>query len=380
MKKLLLSAVVSLLVLTGYSQQTGNYISATIKPGSKTNSVYIVIKSNTTITGAKFSSLQFELGIPTTISPKPGFTVTSIDNLISYATDAGIETQDGVTYYGYGFSGDGGQGGSGTTYTAGMEYTMAEVFFTGNPSATSAVRLMQLPNGGTTHNANFYVADRGFDVTNQTAQFYSDNPSNVSNDGNGYTGSSYVMVTNIALPLKLSTFTATASKNTSLLSWTVENQDANSSHFEIERSINGADFNNVGRVDATSNSYASYTFSDKNISVTGTVYYRLKMVDKNGQISYSDVKTIRLKNGAFIVNLYPNPIQNLAKLTISLENPQMVNVSVNDALGNQIKQFQFNGIKGKNERSVDLSSVNSGTYLITVQAGNQLQTISIIKN
>lgn len=380
MKKLLLSAIVVLLTLTGFSQQTGSYISATIKPGSKANSVYLVIKSNTTITGAKFSSLQFELGIPTTITPKAGFTITSMDPLISYATDAGTETQDGVTYYGYGFSGDGGQGGSGTTYTAGVEYTMAEVFFSGNPSATSQVRLMQLPNGGTTHNVNFYVADRGFDVTNQTAQFYSNNPANVSNDGNGYTGSSFVFITNIALPVKLATFTAFAKNNNSLLAWSVENQDANSSHFEIERSADGSNFDNIGSVNATNNSHASYTYTDKNVSLSGTVYYRLKMVDKDGRFSYSDIKTVHFNKQRFAVSLYPNPVQSFAKLTISLENTEPVNVSVNDASGKQVQQIHFTGQKGENERTLDLSTVNSGTYVVTILAGNKVQTISVIKN
>jgi hypothetical protein len=380
MKKLLLSATVFFLVLTGFSQQTGNYISATLKPGSKANSVYIVIKSNTTITGAKFSSLQFELGIPTTVTPKPGFTITSMDPLISYATDGAVETQNGVTYYGYGFSGDGGQGGSGTTYTAGIEYTMAEVFFTGNPAAASQVRLMQLPNGGTTHNVNFYVADRGFDVTNQTAQFYSDNPANVSNDGNGYSGSSFVFITNVALPVKLSTFTASAKNNHSLLAWSVENQDVNSSHFEIQRSADGSNFDNIGRGDATNNSQASYTYTDKNVSLSGTVYYRLKMVDKDGEVSYSDIKTVHLDKQSFAVRLYPNPVQSFTTITISLENTQPVNVSVNDALGKQIKQIHFAGQTGENERTLDLSTINSGTYLITIQVGNKIQTISIIKN
>ncbi|HSN07878.1 MAG TPA: hypothetical protein VLS85_02515, partial [Hanamia sp.] len=164
-KHFLLLFFALLFFLFGFSQSAGNYVSATITPGSQSNSVYVVIKSNTTLTGVKLSTLQFEIGIPTSVGTQPGFSITSLDPTVSYATDGATETQNSTTYYGYGFSGNGSLTGSGNTYTAGVEDTVAEVFFTGNPSALSQVRLMQLPSGGTTGNVNFYLADRGFDIT-----------------------------------------------------------------------------------------------------------------------------------------------------------------------------------------------------------------------
>ena len=380
-KNLLLLLLSSFNIFNAFSQTAGNYFSGTIEPGSQANSVYIVIKSNTTLTGVKFSSFQFELGILTTVSPRPSESITSSDPTITYAKDSAIETQGGKQYYGYGFSGIGTTLGTAKTYTANAEYILAEVFFSGNPSATSEVRMMQLPNGGSTLNVNFYIADRGFDVTNQPAQFYSNvSSSNFSNDGNGYTGSSYVFITGVALPVKLSSFNVTSKNNDALLGWTVENQDATSSHFEIERSTNGTDFSSIGTVNATSESKATYSYTDENINLSGTVYYRLKMVDKDGQFAYSDVKSVQFKNAGFAVTLYPNPVQNITKLNITLDQAQVIKVSINDALGNRINQMEITGQKGMNEKTIDLSSVPKGSYMIRIQAGQNLKTIPIIKN
>src|SRR6185437_2769901 len=280
MKKYFLLLTFAFFSQIAFCQPTsGKFFSATLKPGSQLNSVYIVVKSNTTLTGVSFSTFEFELGIPTTsVGSRPNFTVNSFDPTITYATDGAIETQDGQDYYGYGFSGNGSANGS-SLFTAGVEYTMAEVFFTNSPTVPAQVRLMQLPNGGTgTGNVYFYVADHGFDVTNTDAQFYGGPGTTVSNDGNGYSGSSYVYI-NVVLPIKLSSFNATSKNNNALLNWTVENQDATSSHFEIERSINGTDFNSIGTVNATSDSKATYSYTDENTNLSGIVYYRLKMVN-----------------------------------------------------------------------------------------------------
>lgn len=358
----------------------GKFFSATLKPGSQLNSVYIVVKSNVTLTGVSFSTFEFELGIPTSsVGTRPGFTVTSFDPTVTYATDGAIETQDGNTYYGYGFSGNGSANGS-TTFTKDVEYTMAEVFFTGAPSVTSQVRMMQLPNGGTgTGNVYFYVADHGFDVTNTDAQFYGGSGTTVSNDGNGYNGSSYVYI-NIVLPIKLSSFNVTSKNNDALLGWSVENQDATSSHFEIERSTNGTDFNSIGTVNANAESKATYSYSDKNVNLSGTVYYRLKMVDKDGQFVYSDVRSVQFQNAGFAVTVYPNPVQNITKLNITLTQAQVIKVSINDALGSRIKQMEIAGQQGMNEKAIDLSTVPKGSYMIRIQAGQNLQTLPIIKN
>ena len=385
-KYFLLSILAFYFSFTAIAQSSGNYVAATVKPGSTSSSVYVAFTSNTTLTNSKFSTFQFTLAIPATVAPVPTASVTSFDPLITYPpVQQSQETQNATLFTVYSFSGDGAQSGGGITYTAGVEYNIAEVFFTGGPSdALTNLRIVQIPNGGANTNNNFYLADRGFDVTNQTAQFYSSTPANVSNDGNGYTGSSYAIITSGVLPIKLTNFSAIRKDNDAVLNWQVANQDANSSHFEIERGYTGSDFTNIARVDVNLNSgaTATYTFNDADLLIkksNGVVFYRLKMVDKDGQFTYSDIRNIKLSLKAFAANLYPNPAKGFSNLIIDLDNPSQVGVSVSDASGRIVHKIQFTGFKGVNQQKIDLSKLAGGTYLVKVNAGNEVQTISLIK-
>lgn len=387
MKKYFILSILSLyFAFNAVSQASGNFVSGTVKPGSTNSSVYVTIKSNTTLTNSQFSTFQFALAIPASVTPAPTASITSADPALTYApVQVSLETQSSTVFTVYSFSGDGAQTGSGITYTAGVEYNIAEVFFSGGPSnALSNLRIVQIPNGGLANgNDNFYAEDRGFDVTNQAAQFYSSTPANVSNDGNGYTGSSYAIITSGVLPVKLTNFSAIKKNNDALLNWQVSNQDANSNYFELQRSFNGTDFKKVGRVDVNLSSglAGSYVFTDVNAAALRStiLYYRLKMVDKDDKATYSAIKNIRLTSKAFGVNVYPNPAREFSTVNIDLENESTIILSLTDASGKLLQKTQFNGFKGLNQKQIDLSKFASGSYLLKVNSGNEIQTLSIIR-
>ncbi len=388
MKKYFLLSILSLcFAFNAISQTSGNFVSATVKPGSTSSSVYVAITSNTTLTNSEFSTFQFALAIPASVTPISTASVTSANPAITYApVQVSSETQNSTLFNVYSFSGDGAQTGTGITYTAGVEYNLAEVFFSGGPSnALANLRIVQIPNGGIANgNDNFYAEDRGFDVTNQAAQFYSSTPANVSNDGNGYTGSSYAIITSGVLPIKLTNFSAIRKDNDAVLNWQVANQDATSSHFDVERGFTGTDFKSIGRVDVNLNSgaTATYSFNDVNIAAAksnGLIFYRLKMVDKDGKFTYSPVKSVRLTSKGFGVNLYPNPAKGFSNLSIELSNPSQIVLSITDAAGRIVQNIEFTGFKGLNQKRIDLSKLAGGSYMIKVNNGSEVQSVSLIK-
>ena len=69
--------------------------------------------------------------------------------------------------------------------------------------------------------------------------------------------------------------------------------EQNNAYFDVERSIDGRLFTNIGRVAAVQNpgTLNQYTYTDHQ-PLTGRVLYRLKQVDIDGKISYSVVITI----------------------------------------------------------------------------------------
>jgi len=108
----------------------------------------------------------------------------------------------------------------------------------------------------------------------------------------------HVKVT-IPLPVKLFSFDGSAdAENAVKLNWTTEYEN-NFSHFQVERSANGKDFTDLGRVNSNQNSKEKklYEFTDetgKNILSPDVISYRLKMIDLAGKTEYSKVITVRL--------------------------------------------------------------------------------------
>jgi hypothetical protein len=81
----------------------------------------------------------------------------------------------------------------------------------------------------------------------------------------------------------------------SRLEWTT-GQETNLRTFIVERSSDGDNWAPVGQV-AARGSYSFYEFSDSSPLDAGRdvmFYYRLKMVDNNGYVSYSDVREVSL--------------------------------------------------------------------------------------
>ncbi|HEY8399791.1 MAG TPA: T9SS type A sorting domain-containing protein [Cytophagaceae bacterium] len=99
------------------------------------------------------------------------------------------------------------------------------------------------------------------------------------------------------------------SDKTVLLTWATLSE-TNADRFYIERSKDGLNFESIGSVKALGHSSITQTYQyiDGNPE-TGIIYYRIREVDKDGNISYSGIKKLEL-NQYSLFNVYPNPSHN----------------------------------------------------------------------
>jgi len=118
------------------------------------------------------------------------------------------------------------------------------------------------------------------------------------------------------LPITLSGFNASLDKDAVDLSWSSQ-MEINSDHFTVERSTDaGAHWSDIGTVAAHgfSSTVLNYSFTD-NSPAKGTNQYRLKLVDRDGKFTYSEVKAVR--NGLITaVSVYPNPAHDYVNVTL----------------------------------------------------------------
>ena len=165
------------------------------------------------------------------------------------------------------------------------------------------------------------------------------------------------------LPVLLTDFTVNATSNTATISWTTQ-QEANSAYFAIERSTNGANWEQIATVEAKGNSstVSNYNYQD-NASLNGVSYYRLKMVDMDGSYMYSDIKVIRtdLVKG---ISFFPNPAKDFVNVSLSASAGEVTVQLINQS--GQVLQERKQAAGNGTTVSMNIQQYAQGMYIVKV--------------
>jgi hypothetical protein len=163
------------------------------------------------------------------------------------------------------------------------------------------------------------------------------------------------------LPVKLISFEAKkSSESTALLTWATS-EESNSRNFEIQKSTQGITWIPLGTLNAQgeSSTTVQYLFTDKN-PVEGNNFYRLKMVDLDGTFSYSAIINVSF-HGLPRAGIYPNPaFENFQFKSDDLKN--IVRVQIHNQEGKVIHQATSIASDG-----VDVKQFPSGLYTISIE-------------
>ena len=189
-----------------------------------------------------------------------------------------------------------------------------------------------------------------------------------------------------ALPVDLQKFTAVKKGNEDvLLEWTVSNE-LNVSYYELQlaRGYDEFQHNNfieIGKTTANNSAAAQqYSFTDKEKNKAGVRYYRLKIVDRDGKYTFSQVRAIVFTND-IKWQVYPNPSSGLFSLVYQLNEGEKLIVKVYDVNGKLAKTTSTAGTGFVQKLGIDLQSPSfaPGLYLVEVMTGEKKQLFKIIK-
>lgn len=184
-----------------------------------------------------------------------------------------------------------------------------------------------------------------------------------------------------ALPLSLQRFRAQLQQQDVLLQWRTATEQ-NTAIFYIERSQDGKVFQSIGNVAAagTSTAVKDYSFTDTD-PLTGTAYYRLKMVDMDGRFTYSAVIIVRMhNNGLTALQLSPNPAQNILQVQLATTNNDKVSLQIVDAAGRVVKTEQYTTMGNSLAVSIDITGLPAGHYTLVASSKRGRETRQFIKN
>jgi hypothetical protein len=166
------------------------------------------------------------------------------------------------------------------------------------------------------------------------------------------------------LPIELLSFNTSQEANLVKLNWEVS-AGSNPYHFEIEQSTNGIEFKSIEIIKAsTATKYSTVDASNKE---EGYYYYRLKMIDKDGKITFSNTRKIYIGTNKFsIEEVYPQPVKS-GSLNVKLNATKTgdMKYSITDVAGKVIVNAGTLVKKGNNNLTINISNLKSGTYYLS---------------
>lgn len=178
------------------------------------------------------------------------------------------------------------------------------------------------------------------------------------------------------LPVTVTDFTAQKNKETVLLNWNATNE-TNFKKYEVERSIDGSGFYKIGEV--AGRNLANYSFIDNNLPNANTAFYRLKMIDKDGQFEYSKTVFVRIANNFSNAMVYPNPARENISVKLQQALTTNSNLFIADISGRVVYQQTVSG--GQRNIDLNVSTFPAGRYFIKISNNNELinQSFVVIK-
>lgn len=185
------------------------------------------------------------------------------------------------------------------------------------------------------------------------------------------------------LPVKLNYFTAQLNTNSVDLKWATSTE-VNFSHFVIERSYNGTNFEEVATIFGFGNStdLINYQYSDKAYATGKTViYYRLRQVDIDAKSEYSATRMIRIGNNdnpSLSILTYPNPVSNELRVTIPENWQNKVVLYELFNMSGQVTGKIINAASGQTE-VMNVSNLQSGIYILRATCEGKSAQQKIVK-
>jgi hypothetical protein len=183
------------------------------------------------------------------------------------------------------------------------------------------------------------------------------------------------------VPVELVSFSAEVIGDEVVLKWLTATE-TNNRGFEVERASSSTTpvqgwakiFFVEGR--GTTTEMTDYSYKDK-ITNPGTYVYRLKQIDFNGTVSYSEEIVVDItgpKDYALYQN-YPNPFNPTTTIKFALPIDSRVKLNVYNTLGQLVETLVDREMEsGYHEVNFDAARLSSGVYLYQLQTGNYIST------
>jgi hypothetical protein len=159
--------------------------------------------------------------------------------------------------------------------------------------------------------------------------------------------------------------------------------EQNLSHFTLQRSFDGQEFDDAAVLftDGNSDVQKHYRFTDHpDQGISPLIYYRLKLVDLDSKYRYSGVVMVKTdRNGSQRLMVYPNPVAGELRISIPDSwQSKAVSYKVYNSAG-VLMQQRLNDNAGQTE-ILHVADLPAGIYILRTENGKETATQKFIKS
>ncbi len=367
--------------------------------------VLLGVESAKANNGGKVQAGIFATGNVLTIKAKPAsdYSETSVDNVVFAlrwsSTYSGVTVSEITSSFGL--------AKEGTTWTSGgfvyqdyssisltpISWTSSSEYVLGTitVSGISGTGTFEIAPYGTAlnpvigDNDDWYISIGGFDRT----------PTTGTGTGGELSEFYQANVSNVALPVELTSFTAISKGRNVQLVWNTATE-TNNYGFEIQKTshpeqvrpdvigtnASKGEWTKIGFVEGngTTNAPKSYSFTDK--SAPGKTSYRLKQIDRDGKFEYSqtvEFTAISTPKEFALEQNYPNPFNPSTTINYQLPVAKHVTLKIYDAIGREVSTL-VNEVKdaGYYSAQFDGARLSTGIYFARLSSSGKTQMRKLI--
>ena len=186
---------------------------------------------------------------------------------------------------------------------------------------------------------------------------------------------SYNVLTS-ALPVTLTNIDARYSANTVKINWTTANE-VNISKYILQKSSDAKSFTDAYSIPAKPGNNNVYEYADFNVLSKGVEYYRLKIVDIDGNYNFSKVIAVSIAGKASFFTITPNPASSFTTLNFG-QPMQHAQVAVYSLDGKRLLSQEIES--QSSTYSLNIQALQNGMYIVSVKTDKDTYNQKLVVN
>jgi len=196
----------------------------------------------------------------------------------------------------------------------------------------------------------------------------------VSFDVSGFSGFVAGNAVPIALPLTWLQVSGNINgQKQAVINWQVQEQ--NVAYYEVEKSTDAIHFVGLGNTAGKGDGTHSYSLAEGR-TLTGTNFYRIRQIAKDGSFSYSGIIKLIATNSSYIT-IYPNPVLVGQSLVLSIGNNILHSWKLVDMLGRILTTQDGLAFTGTMQLNMP-GNLTPGIYQLMLQTHQGMQSEKLV--